>query len=304
VDEALGDFRAAMLRPEAPAPDLSALPEAAGLLWQATHAPGQQEVARELILADPLAALHAYRGRALVVSAANDAQVPGSDADRIFAALGSDVEKKTRLTVASANHVYKSETRVPSTISQGEILAGYADDDHALAEWVARERVRPTPSDDNAAIVVSPRELSMRRPVGVPAALVSVLAVIAIIATTATLATQGRSSPAAGLTGVVWLWTETTTVRDPVPFIVPAPSDYSVEFGGDRRFRAKADCTAAAGTFRVILPGRMGPSPGLAITPDPGDRAPCGEGWEQVTEREAARLNRHHRDRKPGAPQG
>jgi hypothetical protein len=118
----------------------------------------------------------------------------------------------------------------------------------------------------------------MRRPVGVPAALVSVLAVIAIIAATATLATQGRSSPAAGLTGVVWLWTETTTVRDPVPSIVPAPLNYSVEFGGDRRFRAKADCTAAAGTFRVILPGRMGPSPGLAITPDPGDRAPCGEG--------------------------
>jgi alpha-beta hydrolase superfamily lysophospholipase len=134
LDNALGDFRASMLSPEAPAPDLSALPEAAGLLWQATHAPGQQEVARELILADPIAALHAYRGRALVVSADNDAQVPGSDADRIFAALGSDVENKMRVTVANANHVYKLETRAPSTISQGEILAGYADDDHALAD--------------------------------------------------------------------------------------------------------------------------------------------------------------------------
>ena len=135
VDEALGDFRTAMLRPGAAAPDLSAIPEAAGL-WQATHAPAQQEVARALILAEPLAALHAYRGRALVVSAANDAQVPGSDADRFFAALGSDMENKTRVTIANANHVYKLETRAPSTISQGEIVAGYADDDHALADGV------------------------------------------------------------------------------------------------------------------------------------------------------------------------
>jgi fermentation-respiration switch protein FrsA (DUF1100 family) len=103
-------------------------------LWQATHAPLQQKVARELIFAEPLAALHAYRGRALVVSAANDAQVPGSDADKIVAALGSDVKNKTRVTIANANHVYKSETRAPSTISQSEIVAGYADDNHALAD--------------------------------------------------------------------------------------------------------------------------------------------------------------------------
>jgi len=32
------------------------------------------------------------------------------------------------------NHVYKSETRAPSTISQSEIVAGYADDNHALAD--------------------------------------------------------------------------------------------------------------------------------------------------------------------------
>jgi hypothetical protein len=133
TEQALEDFRAAMLAPDAPAPDLSALPEAVPL-WQATHAPGRQAVARELILADPLAALRAYRGRALVVSAANDAQVPEADADRIFAALGSDAEKKARVTVANASHVYKSETRAPSTISDGEILAGYADDDHDLAD--------------------------------------------------------------------------------------------------------------------------------------------------------------------------
>ena len=76
VGEALEDFRAAMLQPDAPAPDLSVVPEAAGL-WQATHSPLQQKVARELIFTEPLEALHAYRGRALVVSAANDAQVRG-----------------------------------------------------------------------------------------------------------------------------------------------------------------------------------------------------------------------------------
>ncbi len=140
VDTALGDFRAAMLDPEAPAPDLSSLPEAAGM-WQATHDPLQQRVARELILADPLAALPAYRGRALVVSAANDAQVPGSDADRIFAALASDAKAKTRVTIANANHVYKSETRAPSMISPSEIVAGYADDDHALADGLVDEIV-------------------------------------------------------------------------------------------------------------------------------------------------------------------
>src|SRR6476646_10128451 len=132
VDKALGDFRSAMVEPDAPEPDLSTLPEAAGL-WQATHSPLQQRVARELVFADPLAGLQAYHGRALVVSAANDAQVPGSDADRIFAALGSDAMDKQRVTIADANHVYKSETRAPATISQAEIAAGYADEDHALA---------------------------------------------------------------------------------------------------------------------------------------------------------------------------
>jgi pimeloyl-ACP methyl ester carboxylesterase len=136
VDKALDDFRTAMREPDASAPDLSVLPEASGL-WQATHSPLQQKVARELIFTEPLAALGAYRGRALVVSAANDAQVPGSDADKIFAALGSETKNKTRVTIANANHVYKLETRAPSTISQTEIVAGYADDDHALAGGIA-----------------------------------------------------------------------------------------------------------------------------------------------------------------------
>ena len=132
VDARLGEFRQAMLSPEAAAPDLSSIPEAT-VLWHATHAPAQQKVARELMLADPLAGLHAYRGRALVVSAANDAQVPESDGDRIFAALGSSPTDKSRSTIPDANHVYKTEPRAPATLSPEEIEAGYADEGHGLA---------------------------------------------------------------------------------------------------------------------------------------------------------------------------
>ena len=141
VDAALNDFRAAMLAEDAPEPDLSAIPEAAAL-WQATHSPHQQAVARELMLTDPLAPIRAYQGRALIISAAHDAQVPGSDADAIFAALGSDDTDKTRLTIADANHVYKLETRPPSALSPEEIVAGYADDDHPLADGLVDAIVR------------------------------------------------------------------------------------------------------------------------------------------------------------------
>ena len=93
VDEALEDFRAAMLDPDAPAPDLSALPEAAGL-----------------VAGDPLAAATAGRARADPRGPARVAARlprsrprglgrqrrpgPGSDADRIFAALGSDARTR------------------------------------------------------------------------------------------------------------------------------------------------------------------------------------------------------------------
>ena len=141
VDELLGAFRSAMLDPDAAQPDLSGLPEATAL-WQAAHAPFQQAVVRELMFVDPLAALAAYRRRALVVSAANDAQVPGSDADAIFGALGSAAGDKDRVTIADANHVYKSEARAPSTISQAEIVATYNDEGHPLAEGFVDAIVR------------------------------------------------------------------------------------------------------------------------------------------------------------------
>ena len=156
VDQALARFRTAMLDDDSPAPDLSAIPEATAL-WQATHAPGQQRVARELILVEPLARLHDYRGRALVVSAANDAQVPGSDADRILTALGTDMRGKKRVTIADANHVYKWEPRAPSTISQEEIVAGYADANHELAEGLVDAIVDFVMVGDTGFEPVTPR---------------------------------------------------------------------------------------------------------------------------------------------------
>jgi hypothetical protein len=38
------------------------------------------------------------------------------------------------VTIANTNHVYKSEMRPPSTMSQAEIVAGYADENHPLAD--------------------------------------------------------------------------------------------------------------------------------------------------------------------------
>jgi hypothetical protein len=141
VDAALRDLRSAMFDPTADAPDLSVIPEAIPL-WQATHGPVQQPIARELMLADPLAALPSYRGRALVLSAANDAQVPVSDGDAIFAALGSDPGAKWRVTIADANHVYKIETRAPSTVPPADLIAGYVDDGHELADGLVDAIVR------------------------------------------------------------------------------------------------------------------------------------------------------------------
>ena len=133
VDEALRAFRAAMLEADAPAPDLSALPEAAGL-WQAVHAPVQQKVARELILADPLAALPAYRGSC--PCRLGRQRRPGARlrCGRDLRGAGERHQRQDAVTIADANHVYKRETRPPSTISQAEIAAGYADDDHRLAD--------------------------------------------------------------------------------------------------------------------------------------------------------------------------
>jgi hypothetical protein len=71
-----------------------------------------------------------------VVSAENDAQVPISDGDNIFAALVGDARTKTRATIAAANHVYKQETRAPKAMTPQEIGASYADEGHALAGGV------------------------------------------------------------------------------------------------------------------------------------------------------------------------
>ena len=91
VDKALDDFRVAMQEPDAPAPDLSALPEAAGL-WQATHSPAPAEGRPRAGLRGPArgaARLSRARPRGLGCQ-----RRPGSRIRRgqIFAALGSDAQ--------------------------------------------------------------------------------------------------------------------------------------------------------------------------------------------------------------------
>ena len=131
VDEALDAFRAAMLDPEATGARSLRDPRGSGP-----------------VAGDPLAAPTAGRsgadprGPARLAACVPRSRArglgrqrrpgPASDADRIFAALGSDVTDKVRVTIANANHVYKSETRAPSTISPAEIVAGYAD---AATPW-------------------------------------------------------------------------------------------------------------------------------------------------------------------------
>jgi hypothetical protein len=71
----------------------------------------QETVAHESILAAPLAMLPAYRGRALIVSAVNDAQLPGSDSDPIFAAWerhqGQDASDDRRNQSCQAKSKFK-----------------------------------------------------------------------------------------------------------------------------------------------------------------------------------------------------
>lgn len=137
VDRSLASFKSAMAaEPGTPAPDLSRVPEAAALLAIARN-PEQAKVARELMIADPLVPATTFSGRALVVSAARDAQVPGSDGDAIFVALGSPESAKTRVTIADANHVYKKETRDPRSLSPQEVVSSYAEAGRPLADGLA-----------------------------------------------------------------------------------------------------------------------------------------------------------------------
>ena len=75
--------------------------------------------------------------RAIGIKAGSDAALVDAalaDFRTLYSALASDARDKARVTIADANHVYKRETRAPSTISQSEIVAGYADESHALAD--------------------------------------------------------------------------------------------------------------------------------------------------------------------------
>jgi pimeloyl-ACP methyl ester carboxylesterase len=136
VDAGLASFRrAAANLPEVTAPDLGGVPEAAAL-WRTATDPRQAKVARELLLADPLAPARAYRGPALVLAAGRDAQVTAADVDSLLAALGSTPESKRRVLIGNANHVFKEETRDPATLTPAQVVTTYADEGRPLADRV------------------------------------------------------------------------------------------------------------------------------------------------------------------------
>ena len=142
IDKALAAFRAAISAPGSPAPDFSEIP-AAAVLWKVIHDPSQAVVAREIIFADPLAAVDAYAGPALILCAEHDVQVPRSDAERIFSTLVSP--SKELVVIPAANHVFRVEPVRASEIAPADVLAGYTGDRElapgtveALAEFAQR----------------------------------------------------------------------------------------------------------------------------------------------------------------------
>jgi len=135
VDAALAAFQRAMSEPDASSPDFSAIPEAAPL-WLVAHDPRQSRAVRELLGADPLEAARRYRGRALVLTAEHDLQVPRLDADRVLAALGSPSAMKQEVAITRANHVFRLEPRSPSEIDALTAAQGYTDPSRPLAPGV------------------------------------------------------------------------------------------------------------------------------------------------------------------------
>ncbi len=135
VDAALAEFKTAMLKPGSATPDTTLIPEAK-TLWEVAHDPRQAKIAQELLSTDPLESARLFKGRALVLSAARDAQISKEDGDRLFAAFGSPADRKQRVEIANANHVYKSETRDLPSLTPQQIGLSYNDDGHALADGV------------------------------------------------------------------------------------------------------------------------------------------------------------------------
>jgi hypothetical protein len=135
LDPALAAFREAMSDPGSRAPDFAAIPEAS-TLWAAARDPRQARAVRELLFADPLDVAKSYRGRALVLTAEHDLQVPRLDADRLFAALGSPAAAKSEVAIANANHVFRLEPESPSAIDPAAAGQAYTNPARPLAGGV------------------------------------------------------------------------------------------------------------------------------------------------------------------------
>jgi heat shock protein HslJ len=92
------------------------------------------------------------------------------------------------------------------------------------------------------------------------------IVVAAVVAALALAACASGSS----LTGKTWQWSSWTTMTPQATSDVPDPSLYTIEFGTDGTFTAKADCNSVAGTYTSSTSG------GLKIYPGPSTLAACG----------------------------
>ena len=110
---------------------------------------------------------------------------------------------------------------------------------------------------------------------------VATMAVIAVVAACSSAGSSGSTASGAasgasgsGLTGKTWLLTGLTTKVPAFQGVVPEAdqSKYTIEFGTDGNYSAKADCNMTSGTYTTTSSG------GITIAPGPTTLAVCPEG--------------------------
>jgi pimeloyl-ACP methyl ester carboxylesterase len=119
-------------------PELSLVPGAAGI-WMSAVSPIQGELVADLLLLEPLEAVRAYAGPALVMSADHDVQVPPSEAETLFAALAPSNALRQHLQVVDANHVFKHEPRTREEVPLSVLAVAYFQEGVPLAEGVVHD---------------------------------------------------------------------------------------------------------------------------------------------------------------------
>ncbi len=102
-------------------------------------------------------------------------------------------------------------------------------------------------------------------------ALISIHRWVAVAGVVGAVLALAACSSGDSLTGKTWQWASWTTVTPQSQTDVPDPSAYTIEFGTDGTFQAKADCNTVAGTYTSSASG------GLKIYPGPSTLVACSD---------------------------